>query len=60
MFRLLHSAMAISCALLLSACAQPAEVTKPAFVTSDIVTERATVLAVNRPGLRMTRPMQGQ
>ena len=43
------SAMGISCALLSSACAQQAEVSKPAFVTSDIVTERATVLAVNRP-----------
>jgi hypothetical protein len=35
--------------LLSSACAQRAEVSKPAFATSDIVTERATVLAVNRP-----------
>jgi hypothetical protein len=41
--------MGISCAVLLSACAQPAEVNRPAFVTSDIVTKRATVLAVNRP-----------
>jgi hypothetical protein len=48
------SAIAISCALLLSACAQPAvvntaEAERPAFVTSDLITERATVLAVNRP-----------
>jgi hypothetical protein len=39
----------ISCAFLLSACAQQAEVSKPAYVTSGIATERATVLAVNRP-----------
>jgi hypothetical protein len=48
------SAMGISCALILSACAQPsmvntAEADRPAVVTSDLVTERATVLAVNRP-----------
>jgi hypothetical protein len=43
------STVGICCALLSSACAQQAEVSKPAFVTSDIVTERATVLAVNRP-----------
>jgi hypothetical protein len=43
------SAMGICCALLSSACAQQSEVSKPAFATSDIVTERATVLAVNRP-----------
>jgi hypothetical protein len=43
------STVGISCAFLLSACAQQAEVSKPAYVTSGIVTERATVLAVNRP-----------
>jgi len=48
------SVTGISCALLLSACAQPAvvntaEAERPAFVTSDLVTERAKVLAVNRP-----------
>ena len=44
----------ILCALLLSACTQPAvvntaEAERPAFVTGDLVTERAKVLAVNRP-----------
>ena len=43
------NAVGICCALLSSACAQQAKGSKPAFVTSDIVTERATVLAVNRP-----------
>ena len=43
------SVTGISCALLLSACAQQAEVSKPAYVTSGIATERATVVAVNRP-----------
>ena len=48
------SVTGISCALLLSACTQPAvvntaEAERPAFVTSDLVTERAKVLAVNRP-----------
>ena len=43
------STVGICCVRLSSACAQQAEVSKPAFVTSDIVTERATVLAVNRP-----------
>jgi hypothetical protein len=47
--RSFFSAVGICCVLLSSACAQQAEVSKPAFVTSDIVTERATVLAVNRP-----------
>jgi hypothetical protein len=39
----------ISCAFLLSACAQQTEVSKPAYVTSGVTTERATVVAVNRP-----------
>jgi hypothetical protein len=45
------SAVGLSCAFLLPACAQQqqAEVSKPSYVTSSIVTERATVLAVNRP-----------
>ena len=47
------SAVGISCAFLLPACAQKAEVSEPAYVTSGIVTERATVLAVNRPEERM-------
>jgi hypothetical protein len=51
---MVESVMGISCALLLLACAQPAvvntaEAERPAIVTSDLVTERATVLAVNRP-----------
>jgi len=48
---LLPSGMVICCALLLSACAQQqsADLNKPAMVTSDIVTKRSTVLAVNRP-----------
>jgi len=41
--------VAISCAFLLPACAQQAEVSKPSYVSSGTVTERATVLAVNRP-----------
>jgi hypothetical protein len=48
---LLPSGMVICCALLLSSCAQQqsADLNKPAMVTSDIVTKRSTVLAVNRP-----------